>query len=89
MNIMDEDNLLAALTTAGPEFDQHWASFMFNMDQAKKLREKDKEDILKVLAAGARYTGAGWSTGRASKALYDLSGVGIVKGQIEKAKKSL
>ena len=38
---------------------------------------------MEMLQAGSTNLGGGWTTGRASKRLYELSGVGIVRPQIE------
>ena len=83
MAAMEEDKLVASLTQEGPQFEVTWSSFLFNVNMALKLKEKPKEDILAVLAAGARWSGAGWNTGKASKVLWELSGVGIVRSQID------
>ena len=47
---MERDNfdLLAALTKQGPQFQDHWSKFMFNMDMVKTLT-KDKADKEKVI----------------------------------------
>jgi len=82
---MDLD-LVTSLTQEGPAFQGNWANFLVNVDQAMYLKNKKdmkKEDILAVLMAGQRFTGTGWTTGRASKKLFDLSGVGIVKSSID------
>ena len=82
MAAMDEDNLVASLTQEGPQFEASWSKFLFNVPEALKLREKEKELVLQVLQAGQRYLGTGWTTGKASKTLFDLSGVAIVRAQI-------
>ena len=75
----------SALTTQGENFQDHWSRFMFNMDAIVNLQTKQvpKEKILEILQAGSAYLGGGWSTGRASQTLYQLSGVAIVKPQLE------
>jgi hypothetical protein len=80
-----ELDAVASLTQDGPHFEQSWGHFLFNVDAAMNLKKsvRPKEEVLGILLAGARYQGTGWTTGRASKALYDLSGVGIVKPAIE------
>ena len=82
---VDQQDIVEALTTQGPQFQDNWSKFMFNIEMALQMREKKvtKEKILDVLTAGSAYLGGGWSTGRASKVLYDMSGVAIVKSQIE------
>ena len=83
MSMMEEDNLVASLSQEGPQFESNWAHFLFNIELALRLKEKNKEDVMAVLTAGGRWNGTGWNTGRASKVLWDLSGVGIVKSQID------
>ena len=57
---------------------------MFNLDMALQLkRSTSQEAVLTVLQAGLKYSGGGWSTGKASKALFAVSGVGIVKATWE------
>ena len=85
---MDTDNFdwIAALTQQGPAFQDTWSKFLFNLKVVLDLKQNmnlDKEKVIEMFNAGAAYLGFGWSTGRASKALYDLSGVAIVKSQIE------
>ena len=82
---LDNFDLLAALTKQGPQFQDHWSKFMFNMDMVKTLKKDkvNKEKIIELLSAGSAYLGGGWTTGTASKVLYELSGVAIVKPQIE------
>jgi hypothetical protein len=83
MSAMDEDNIVNSLTIEGPDFERSWSNFLFNVPQALKLREKEKEQVMQVLLAGQRYSGTGWTTGRASKTLHELSGVAIVRAQID------
>ena len=83
MAAMDED-LVASLTAVGPQFEATWMKFLFNVPQAMRMKTNATQDqVLAVLLAGQKWNGGGLSTGRASKALYDLSGVGIVKSAIE------
>ena len=55
---------------------------MFIMEEALQLRKASPEQIVEILLAGSRVTGSGWSTGKASRALYQLSGVALVKPTI-------
>ena len=77
MTEMEQDNLVPSLSQEGPQFESNWSQFLFNIDMALRLKEKSKEDVMAVLTAGGRWNGTGWNTGRASKVLWDLSGVGI------------
>jgi hypothetical protein len=56
---------------------------MFNMEQAHLLKQAKAEEIMAILAAGSKFTGTGWSTGRASKALYEICSKALVKATIE------
>ena len=78
-----EKDLIAKLTSEGAEFETTWTSFMFNMVQAQKLKKAKTEDILNVLRAGLRFKGTGWTTGKASKALWQISGCAMVKSAID------
>ena len=86
---MDLD-IVTSLTEDGPQFEGKWCNFLFNTEAALYLREKKAkaelkdEDIVAILAAGQRYTGSGWSTVRASRRLFELSGVGVIKGTIQR-----
>ena len=84
MNSIELD-ILGALTQEGAHFEASWSKFMFNMEDALSLKKPEvtKEQVVAILLAGARFQGTGWSTGKASKVLYDLSGVATVKAQIE------
>ena len=82
MSVMEEDTLIQSLTQEGPNFEANWALFLFNLEMALKLKKKTKEEVMAVLQAGSQWTGTGWNTGRASKVLWDLSGVAIVRSQI-------
>ena len=82
MASMDTD-LVTSLTQEGVTFEANWASFMFNMDQAQQLKMATAEQVLAVLQAGAGFQGSGWSTGRASRVLYELTGTALVKAHIE------
>ena len=83
MTRMEEDNLVETLTVDGPDIETSWSNFLFNVSPPMNLKEKAKELVLKVLQAGQRYSVTGWTTGRASKTLYELSGVAIVRGLID------
>ena len=82
---VDQVDLVAALTQQGSQFQDSWSKFMFNIEQAMELKKKKvaKEKLLEILTAGSAYLGGGWSTGKASKILYEMSSVAIVKSQIE------
>ena len=87
MASMDLD-LVTSLTQEGPQFETNWAHFLFNVGQAMCLKEKKAkaelkdDDIIAILVAGRKYTGSGWSTGRASRRLFELSHVGVIRATI-------
>eukprot|EP00667_Euglena_gracilis_P011756 EG_transcript_12027 len=64
----------------GQPFEEGWSKLMFNLEAAKELRAQPADQIALLLLAGARFTGRGWSTGKASRALYQLSGIPLVRG---------
>ena len=81
--MMDMENqLVRELIEESERFEEHWKDFLFNIDKLVELRASslDKTLASAVLAAGQKYGGSGWTTGKASKTLYELSGVAIVKG---------
>ena len=82
---VDQVDVVVSLTQQGPHFQDAWSKFMFNIEKALDIKKKNvtKDKILEMLQAGSLYLGGGWTTGSASKKLYDLSGVAIVKSQIE------
>ena len=63
----------------GELFDRSWAEFIFNIKQLDVLRNCGEDTVQAVVSAGLRYAGAGWTTSRASKELFNLTGVAIVK----------
>jgi hypothetical protein len=73
-----ETDLVNSLTQEG-EFEQRWAHFMFNMTEAMQLKLAKPEEIMAVLAAGSKFAGTSWSTGKASKTLFQHSQVALVK----------
>ena len=75
---MDID-LVDNLTKEGANFESTWSNFMFNATQALQLQTATKEQILAILQAGNKFSGLGWNTGKASRVLYNLSGVALVK----------
>ena len=82
MERMDTD-LVQRLTTEGVHFEGSWSSFMFNMEEVLLLKKVTKEQVLAVLLAGTKFAGTGWSTGKASKKLFQLTGCALVKQTFE------
>ena len=61
------------------EFNNSWSSFIFNLEELKLMKLLKINDIEKVLSAGSRFLGCGWSPERARKRLYELSGCLVVE----------
>ena len=82
---MQVDNeLVQALTSVeGAAFSKCWAEFLFDTDKLQKVREAGQEALTAVVTSGMRYTGIGWTSSRASRTLYDLTGVGIVSADFK------
>ena len=73
-----EMNNPLSLALIGEENEATWSSFMFNVAQAQSLGQLPREDALRLLDFCARYTGSGWTTSRASRALFELTSVPLV-----------
>jgi len=70
------------LTAEGQLLEVNSASFMFNTEDLDKLKAAAVEQVEKVLQAGLRFTGSGWSPGRARWVLSKLSGCDLKKPTI-------
>ena len=79
---MDDSFIHSLVSDGGPQFKASWARFMFNLDLALKVKTSGLENAMAVLAAGLRYAGQGWTTAKASKVLYELTGVPVVRAQL-------
>ena len=66
--------LFNKLTSKHKTFEKTWRSFMFNLEELKMLKKLKADLISKVLSAGLRYLGLGWSPERARERLLELSG---------------
>ena len=66
----------------GEAFDEAWSKFLFNLDKLLELKSFGGDRLLQVLQAGARYTGCGWTSSRASRVVFELTGVAIVKADM-------
>ena len=53
----------------------------FNMELLQLLGEVEKETAQAILNTGMKFGGVGWTTGRASRVLHELSGVALVSAQ--------
>ena len=70
------------LTTEG-DLQEAWASFMFNMEDLKKMKMLQADLVLQLLLAGAEFLGIGWSPERARERLWQLSGCRLGKKKFE------
>ena len=62
------------------DFEQAWSSFFLDVNRVQALPGQVTADQARALIqAGQRWSGAGWNTSRASKALWNLTGVPLVK----------
>ena len=73
------DSFVEDLIGEGARFDSAWADFLFNTKKLTMLKSASKATLTQILHAGQRYNGFGWSTSTASRVVYELSSVGIVK----------
>ena len=71
------------LTSAGAQLEGAWTSFLFNLEDLKRLKELQANLILQLLAAGSRFLGSGWSPERARDKLYALCGCFLQKPQVQ------
>ena len=77
----------ALSNTADPRFGQAWSEFLLNAPRVRALSDDmDHNKAQAILAAGhARQNSGGtpWSTSKAFKALYDLTGVPLVSQDLQ------
>ena len=59
------------------------SSFLFNLEGLSKIKTAAAEQIVALLAAGSRFQGTGWSTGKACKVVRHMTGIGLVKSSID------
>ena len=60
------------------QFQATWSEFLFNIDEARRLQSIPSSDAQAVLNAAPQWLGGGWTTTRASRVLYSLTGVPLV-----------
>ena len=62
------------------EFGERWSDLFFNVDGVCSLLSHTKDPATGglLLGAGANWNGVGWTTGRASRAVYGATGVAMV-----------
>ena len=60
-----------------------WALFLLNPDLVSRLSGvMTPAKATEILEAGQRYDGKGWNTGKASKKVYELTGVALVSNDL-------
>ena len=64
------------------EWSASWSSFLFNVAEVRKLGPVPAEAAA-ILSAGDLWRGEGWTTGKASKRLYDITSVALVSANVE------
>ena len=65
-----------------PDFENAWSGFFLDVSKVQSLPGKiSNDETVALIAAGQRWSGAGWNTSRASKALYNLTMVPLVKAE--------
>ena len=63
---------------------QAWSEFLFNVPLARSFLEKvPKETTTACLNQGHKWSGSGWTTSRASRVVYELTGVPLVTSRVE------
>ena len=77
---VDYDNQVTALLRGD---DEAWRSFLFNVEQARRVRDalEDKTAAAQLIGAGRSYSGTGWTTSKAAKALYETTEVAVVSSK--------
>ena len=63
-------------------FETTWSTFFLDVNKVRSLAGKiTATETAAIISAGQRWSGAGWNTSRASKALYNLTAVPLVKAE--------
>ena len=83
MNNNEEMKLFYKLTSAEVHFEGDWTSFLFNLEDLKKMSKLQDNLIMQLLSAGSRFLGSGWSPERAKNRLFELSGCFLEKPQLQ------
>jgi hypothetical protein len=71
---------------ASVEWSPTWSSFLFNVEAVVSLGTPS--DPTAIITAGEKWEGEGWTTSRASKVLYETTGVPLVSASVEDYKGS-
>jgi hypothetical protein len=63
-----------------PDFEKAWNTFFLDVSLVQNFAAQANSEVAKaVLLAGQQWTGSGWNTSKASKTLWSLTGVPLVK----------
>ena len=77
---MAQELLQGLLDTQNDRFEESWSLFFMDVSRVQKVTELlTPETSRQLLAAGQNWQGTNWNTSKASKVLYTLTGVPIVK----------
>ena len=61
-----------------------WGEFLFNIPAAREfVAQVSKEAVSLALSQGQKWNGMGWTTSRASRVVYELTGVPLVSSKVE------
>ena len=63
------------------EWSSAWSTFLLNVRMVKEM--DTPVDAPAILSAGELWQGEGWTTGRASKTLYQVAGVPLVSPEVK------
>ena len=74
------------ITPTHPDYLTTWSTFFYNIQAVKSLGTPQEASA--IISAGEDWNGHGWTTGRASKVLYEITGVPLVSGNLTEYKGS-
>ena len=78
---MSQAMLQVLLDPSNDGFEDAWNAFFLDVSKLRTLGSNlSVEAAQQLLAAGQQWKGAAWNTSKASKVLYNLTGVPIVRG---------
>ena len=83
---MQNQDLQHLVDSSSERFEQSWNAFFLDVARVRGLYGViPPESAQELIAAGQKWAGSGWNTSKASKSLYSLTGVPLVKGVKEPA----
>jgi hypothetical protein len=77
-----EELYQALLRPEEPVGQEAWSTFLFNIDLARSFAYLSADETQALLACGSQWTGAGWTTSRASKTLFNLTQIPLVASAV-------